>query len=79
MIRTQVYLTEKEREKLSILCNELNMPQSAIIREAIDQYIERKLIEKRKKLDTLQAASGLWADRKDLPDFSQLRKEFDRG
>ncbi|MCE5319257.1 MAG: ribbon-helix-helix domain-containing protein [Parachlamydia sp.] len=78
MIRTQIYLTENERKKLSILCGELGMHQSAIIREAIDQYIERKLIEKQNKRDALQAASGLWANRKDLPDFSSLRKEFDR-
>lgn len=78
MIRTQVYLTQEEREKLLLLSRELGLHQSALIREALDQFIEGKLIEKRKKISALKAASGLWADREDLPDFDSLRKEFDR-
>lgn len=78
MIRTQVYLTMQEREKLLLLSRELGLPQSAMIREAVDQFIENKYIEKRKKTDALQAASGLWANREDLPDFDKLRTEFDR-
>ena len=78
MIRTQVYLTQQEREKLLLLSRELGLHQSVLIREALDQFIEGKHIEKRKKISALKAASGLWADREDLPDFDSLRKEFDR-
>lgn len=78
MIRTQVYLTKHEREKLLLLSRELGVHQSALIREALDQFIEGKLIEKRKKSSALKAASGLWADHEELPDFDSLRKEFDR-
>ena len=75
--------TMKKREKLILLSKELGLPQSAMIREAVDQFIESKLIEKRKNTNALQAASdfsasGFWADRKDLPDFDKLRTEFDR-
>lgn len=79
MIRTQIYLTQNERDKLIQLSQELGLHQSALIREAIDQFIENKLSEKRKKKDALRAASGLWNSRDDLPDFGSLRKEFDRG
>lgn len=79
MFRTQVYLTSNEREKLIILSRQLGLHQSAIIREALDQYIERKLIEKRRKSDVLKRAAGMWADRDDLPDLRQLRKELERG
>jgi len=34
--------------------------------------------EKPKKRDALKAASGIWANRKELPDFDLLRTEFDR-
>ncbi len=78
MIRTQLYLTAQEKEKLYLLSQELGLPQSSLIREAIDQFIENKFIEKQNKRNALKAASGLWADREDLPDFDQLRKEFDR-
>jgi hypothetical protein len=39
---------------------------------------KRKLIKKRKKRHALRTAAGLWADRVDLPDFINLRKELDR-
>lgn len=78
MIRTQVYLTKNERDKLLLLSQELGMHQSALIREAIDQFIENKHLEKVTKLEGLRAASGLWANRDDLPDFASIRSEFDR-
>lgn len=78
MFRTQVYLTENERKMLLIFSKESGIPQSSIIREAIDQYIEKKISAKRNKKQNLRAAAGLWADRKDLPDSRQLRKEMDR-
>lgn len=42
--------------------------------------MESKLTEKRRKTIAWRAAaaSGLWEHRIDLPDFSCLRKEFDR-
>ena len=78
MIRTQVYLTAKEKKTLSVLSKELGVHQSTLIREAIDQFIESKCVEKKQKYDVLNAAFGLWADRSDLPDFEKLRREFDR-
>lgn len=78
MFRTQVYLTQYEREKLIFLSQEFSQPQSALIREAIDLFIENKLMLRRKKHQALRAASGLWADRDDLPSIDDLRKEFDR-
>jgi hypothetical protein len=78
MFRTQVYLTQNEREKLNFLSIELGKNQSTLIREAIDQFIENQLISKRKKSSALKEIAGLWANRDDLPDFNELRKEFDR-
>ena len=78
MFRTQIYLTQYEREKLLFLSQEFGKHQSALIREAIDLFIENKLMFKRKKHHALRAASGLWADRDDLPNVDELRKEFNR-
>lgn len=78
MFRTQVYLTEYEREKLILLSQEFGQHQSALIREAIDLFIETKLMLRRKKHQALRAAAGLWADRDDLPSIDELRKEFNR-
>ncbi len=78
MFRTQIYLTENERKGLLLLAKELGRHQSALIREAIDLFIQNKLKEKRKKKSALHAAAGIWAEREDLPDFQQIREEFDR-
>lgn len=72
MIRTQIYLTKSERENLIALSKETGMPQSLLIREAIDQFIEGKKLAKRNKGRALKAAAGIWADRDDLPDLRSL-------
>ena len=78
MHRTQIYLTETEREQLVLLARETGQSQSYLIREAIDQFITSMHHEKRKKKHIFKSAAGLWADRDDLPDFETLRAEFDR-
>ena len=78
MYRTQIYLTKNEKEQLFLIAEETGHYQSALIREAIDQYIENYQMRRQRKLDAFDAAAGLWKDRKDLPDFNKIRKEFDR-
>jgi len=77
MIRAQIYLTETERKELSLLAHTEKKSQSALIREAIDQFITRNTTKNQSKLAAICAAEGLWKDRKDLPNFENLRKEFD--
>ena len=76
MERTQIYLTEKERKTLKTMAVRLGRSQSALIREAVDRYIERN--QEGSRLDLLRQARGLWATRDDLPDFEELRRELDR-
>ncbi len=78
MIRTQIYLTAAEKKALSAISREEAVPQSVLIREAIDQFIESKKQTSGNKQDALKAANGLWAKRTDLPDFTALRHEADR-
>ena len=76
MIRTQIYLTDKQRTELSVIANNLGKKQSEIIREAIDNLIDQSR-ESRKKM-MLREAAGIWKDREDLPDFREIRSEWDR-
>ncbi|GMR09987.1 MAG: ribbon-helix-helix domain-containing protein [Anaerolineae bacterium] len=76
MERTQIYLTEKERKTLKAMSARLGRSQSALIREAVDRYIERD--QEGSRLDLLRQARGLWAKRYDLPDFEGIRRELDR-
>ncbi|MCX6359948.1 MAG: ribbon-helix-helix protein, CopG family [Armatimonadetes bacterium] len=76
MTRTQVYLTEGERDRLAAEARRTGTNQSALIREAVDLYLDTR--DRDKSRDALLAAAGLWRHRTDLPDFDALRREFDR-
>ena len=76
MLRTQIYLTRDEKESLSDLSSTTGKKQSQLIREAVDQYIVES--DKINKLDVIERAAGLWADRDDLPDFDKIRRSWDR-
>ncbi len=76
MVRTQIYLTEKERTSLQLLAEQTGKTQSQLIRDAVDRLIES--LDQQNRLYLLRQARGMWKDRDDLPDFEELRKEFDR-
>jgi hypothetical protein len=76
MIRTQLYLTQKERAALRAIARETGKSQSDLIRRAVGEFIDRFQPRDRKIL--LRQAGGMWKRRKDLPDFSFLRRKLDR-
>ncbi len=77
MVRTQVYLTSEERTALRTISRDLGKNQSELVRTAIDELIAK--YSSRRREEVLARLSGIWRDRDDLPDFSALRKERDRG
>lgn len=76
MIRTQIYLTDKQRAKLAVIAKNMGKKQSEIIREAIDHLIDQTS-QNQKKM-ALKEAAGIWKNRDDLPDFRAIRSEWDR-
>ncbi len=76
MVRTQVYLTEREREELAALAEATGKKQSELIRQAVDDLIEQSVVKRRDAV--LQRAAGMWKDRDDLPDLAAIRSEWDR-
>ncbi len=76
MIRTQIYLTEQQRNELATLAKSYGKKQSELIREAIDRLIYQAGKNYRKQV--LNEAAGIWKDRTDLPDFISIRSEWDR-
>ncbi len=76
MVRTQIYLTEHEREQLAALGKIAGKGQSALIREAVDRLIQQSGRKKRETI--LREAAGIWKNRTDLPDFKATRAGWDR-
>ncbi len=76
MVRSQIYLTEKEKSSLKLISEETGRPQSDLIREAIDLYIDK--VGKKKSHTRRAAAFGLWKDNDNVIDIESIRKEFDR-
>ena len=76
MHRTQIYLTDEQIRSVKLLSSRLGVKQSELIRQALDEFLAGQCSEDWKA--EMMSAIGVWADRKDLPDFSKLRAEFDR-
>lgn len=77
MLRTQVYLTKKERDGLASLAKATGKKQSELIRDAVDRFID--LVQGARRRSILNEAAGMWRDRDDLPDFDAMRRSWDRG
>lgn len=76
MVRTQIYLTENQREELATIAKSSGKKQSELIREAIDRLISQSGSSHRELV--LSEAAGIWKNRTDLPDFKSIRAEWDR-
>jgi len=76
MIRTQIYLTERQRDELSAIARMSGKKQSVLVREAVDRLIDEAGRDRREAV--LREAAGIWKDREDLPDFRAVRAEWDR-
>jgi hypothetical protein len=76
MIRTQIYLTDRQRSEIAAIAKSLGKKQSEIIREAVDRIIGQAGYNRRDKV--LKEAAGIWKDRTDLSDFRVIRTEWDR-
>jgi hypothetical protein len=76
MIRTQIYLTIEEMKELKALAYRTGKKQSELIREALDEFLVKRCQTNRKRL--LDDVAGIWRNREDLPDFSELRDSWDR-
>jgi metal-responsive CopG/Arc/MetJ family transcriptional regulator len=76
MVRTQMYLTKEEQDKLNGISAETGKPQSELIREAIDSYVIKHSPESRKGI--LKKAKGIWENKTKIVDIQKMREEFNR-
>ena len=76
MVRTQIYLTKHEHDRLRRLAARTGRSQSELIHTAVDLWLEQQSLEGRHQI--LKDVAGIWRERTDLPDFAALRREADR-
>jgi hypothetical protein len=76
MVRTQIYLTKRQRDELAAIAKTAGKKQSELIREAVDRFIDQSGRSRREAV--LNTAAGVWKNRRDLPDFNATRAEWDR-
>ena len=76
MIRTQIYLTERQRNELAAIAKSFGKKQSERIREAVDSLIEQAGKSHREMV--LRESAGIWKTRTDLPDFESIRSEWNQ-
>lgn len=76
MVRTQIYLTKRQRDELAAIAKAVGKKQSELIREAVDRLINQAGRGRREAV--LREVAGIWKQRTDLPDFETMRSEWDR-
>ena len=81
MRRTQIYLSTEQWKTLHAMSFRTHQSLSDLIRAALDRFYIRN--KRRNFAQALDSISGLWADRKDLPDTNayirMLRKDTRSG
>ena len=86
MTSTKVYLSEETREALRELAEVRGTSQSALIREALESFLEgagtvdeSSSPGEDEALENLRAARGIWKDRENVhEEFREIRESMDR-
>ena len=69
LARTQIYLTQGQQARLSVVCKRSATTKSDLIRQAIDQFLNQQPEGSQEdKAKRLQSLAGMWANRADMAD-----------
>ena len=71
--RTQIYLTAGQQSALAAMAQAQGSSSSALIREAIDGYIQER--QPASKLARRMAVAGSWQANSNAPSLRELRSE----
>jgi hypothetical protein len=73
MNETQVNLSGSEGELLHKLAQQTGKTEGEVVREALVLFEKRLANEGQDRLALLRQARGIWKDRDDLPELTELR------
>jgi Ribbon-helix-helix protein, copG family len=74
VVRTQIYLTEKQQELLERLAKSRKVTKSDLIREQIDKLAAE--FDGVRWKEQMMKMAGMWEGRADLPNFDAIRQEL---
>jgi hypothetical protein len=75
MAEIEVNLTENEQRALRAIALRTGKTEDELIHDAVDKLIKQGSPS---GSSGMLQARGIWRDRDDLPDFGQIRREWDR-
>lgn len=78
MTTATIPITQKQKAAIARMAKETERTRAEVIRDAIDAYLEQAKVKKGEQLALLRSAWGMWKDRKDLPNFEEVRGSWDR-
>ena len=79
MQRTQVYLTDEQRDGLTRLANKTSQKKSILIRLAIDHLLADEATMNTDWKNALSDIKGIWSEYEGIEEQqNQIRKEFNR-
>ena len=76
MTTALVTLTDEESQQLQTLSQIKGVAPEVLLHEAVESYLGRHKTDDR--LVSLRQARGIWSERQDLPELTELRREWDR-
>lgn len=76
MTETKVNIPESIQESLGEIARTTGKSEEQLIAEALAELIQNYRATNR--LASLRKARGMWANREDIPDLDELRREWDR-
>ena len=78
MTMAQFELSSSQVAALEALARETGNSREELLNEAVDRLLDEAGADNVDWRGLLRAGEGLWEHRNDLPDFNEVRKEWDR-
>lgn len=76
MMTIELTLSEKEDQAIRTITQATGKTVNQVLHQALEQLIAQVQAQPRRNL--LRQARGIWKNSVDLPNFEDVRKEFDR-
>ena len=74
----QIELSSSQVAALEALSRDTGRSREQLLNEAVERLLDEARADSVDWRALLRAGEGLWEHRDDLPDFDELRKEWDR-